>query len=79
MARVLLFGWFAEKAAWAERNLDVDGLEQLRKLISECHPDIAASLACGKGRAAVNHSLVNGDMLLKSDDEVAFFPPVSGG
>ncbi len=79
MAKVLLFGWFAEKAGWAERNIDADGLEQLRQLVGECHPDIAASLASGKGRAALNHSLVSGDMVIKADDEVAFFPPVSGG
>lgn len=30
-------------------------------------------------RVAVNQELVNGDVQLASGDEVAFFPPVSGG
>jgi molybdopterin synthase sulfur carrier subunit len=29
--------------------------------------------------SAVNHELVNSDQPIKSGDEVAFFPPVTGG
>jgi len=29
--------------------------------------------------AAVNHDMVNSEALIKSGDEVAFFPPVTGG
>lgn len=29
--------------------------------------------------SAVNHDMVNGEQLIKSGDEVAFFPPVTGG
>jgi len=29
--------------------------------------------------AAVNHDMVNNEELIKSGDEVAFFPPVTGG
>ncbi|MEY8215048.1 MAG: molybdopterin converting factor subunit 1 [Colwellia sp.] len=29
--------------------------------------------------AAVNHDMVNNEALIKSGDEVAFFPPVTGG
>ncbi len=32
-----------------------------------------------KLRAAVNQTLVQGDAALKAGDEVAFFPPVTGG
>ncbi|MFT6207270.1 MAG: molybdopterin converting factor small subunit, partial [Colwellia sp.] len=28
---------------------------------------------------AVNHQMVNNDFLVKAGDEVAFFPPVTGG
>jgi molybdopterin synthase sulfur carrier subunit len=28
---------------------------------------------------AVNHQMVNSDFLVKAGDEVAFFPPVTGG
>ena len=29
--------------------------------------------------SAVNHDMVNDEQLIKSGDEVAFFPPVTGG
>jgi len=29
--------------------------------------------------SAVNHDMVNSDQAIKSGDEVAFFPPVTGG
>jgi molybdopterin synthase sulfur carrier subunit len=29
--------------------------------------------------SAVNHDMVNSEQLIKSGDEVAFFPPVTGG
>ncbi len=29
--------------------------------------------------SAVNHEMVNSEYLIKSGDEVAFFPPVTGG
>lgn len=29
--------------------------------------------------SAVNHEMVNNDQVIKSGDEVAFFPPVTGG
>lgn len=35
--------------------------------------------ASRKLRAAVNQTLVQGDAPLKAGDEVAFFPPVTGG
>lgn len=30
-------------------------------------------------RAAINHTLVENDALIQAGDEVAFFPPVTGG
>lgn len=81
MARVLLFGWFAEKAGWEERQIVASTLAELAAHVAACHPDIAQSLASGRGRAAVNQSLADkdSDLQLSDADEVAFFPPVSGG
>ena len=40
----------------------------------------AAALAHGKAvRMALNQDMCSGDAPLKSGDEVAFFPPVTGG
>lgn len=79
MAQVLLFGWFAERAGWSERTLAAANLTELSQIVGDLHPNIAEALANGKGRAAVNQELAHGDMPLRSADEVAFFPPVSGG
>lgn len=79
MAQVLLFGWFAERAGWAERSIAAHSLSTLSRIVGDQHPDIAEALANGRGRAAVNQDLVTDDRLLSDGDEVAFFPPVSGG
>jgi molybdopterin synthase sulfur carrier subunit len=34
---------------------------------------------CRQIRAAINHELVSDDAPIKAGDEVAFFPPVTGG
>ena len=34
---------------------------------------------CGKVMTAVNHEYVDENYLLRDKDEVAFFPPVTGG
>ena len=40
----------------------------------------AAELAAGRAvRAAVNHELASADSPVAPGDEVAFFPPVTGG
>ena len=40
----------------------------------------AAALAQGKAvRMALNQDMCQGDAVLKAGDEVAFFPPVTGG
>ncbi len=43
--------------------------------------DIWANLFNGKQvvRAAINHELVDNMAVIKANDEVAFFPPVTGG
>lgn len=43
--------------------------------------DIWGALFAGKNntRAAINHALVENTAVIKVGDEVAFFPPVTGG
>lgn len=79
MANVLLFGWFAESAGWSERKIDAPNLFALRKIIAERLPDVEEALSSGKGRSAVNQAMEANDVPLQDGDEVAFFPPFSGG
>lgn len=64
-------------------SLTVDGpfgnVEQLRMSLAERNARFALALASDKLLAAVNQTLVSLDTPLSDGDEVAFFPPVTGG
>lgn len=57
---------------------DVNCLSDLISFLTEKNPDWAPFLS-GKLMTAVNHQMVTGDQALKAGDEVALFPPVTGG
>lgn len=52
-------------------------LQQLKSVIADQQPPIAAAINAAV--AAVNQEFAFADDLVKDGDEVAFFPPVSGG
>jgi molybdopterin synthase sulfur carrier subunit len=55
-------------------------LETVRALLAARGGAWAVELAPGRAfRAAVNQDVANGDTPVKDGDEVAFFPPVTGG
>ena len=54
-------------------------VETLRKHLAAKSDRWALALEDGKLLAAVNQTLVSFDHRLKVGDEVAFFPPVTGG
>ena len=48
--------------------------------VGEVWTDVSQNIKyAGKVMTAVNHEYVGEDHLLKNEDEVAFFPPVTGG
>ncbi|MGN1056466.1 MAG: molybdopterin converting factor subunit 1 [Comamonas sp.] len=52
----------------------------LRDELMARSPEAASALAHGKAvRMALNQDMCHGDAPLKAGDEVAFFPPVTGG
>ncbi len=58
----------------------VDTLEGVRALLAARGGAWAQELAAGRAyRAAVNQSVATGTTPVKAGDEVAFFPPVTGG
>lgn len=70
-------GTGAERIALPHSVQDLDGL---RALLIARGGAWAEELAPGKAiRAAVNQSLAGGETTISDGDEVAFFPPVTGG
>jgi len=82
MIKVVFFAALREKLDCSELSLNCDNLTTVA--------DVKAQLASKNEQwqqvfanssllSAVNHDIVNGDQVIKSGDEVAFFPPVTGG
>ena len=59
---------------------DVETVAELKVLLAQ-RGETWANLFSDKQtvRAAINHALVDNDARIKPGDEVAFFPPVTGG
>ncbi len=81
VTRVLLFGRLRDIAGWREQAIDPapTSLSALRAFIAGAWPDLAAALDGPGIQAAVNRTLVRGDIALAPGAEVAFLPPMSGG
>lgn len=78
MAKVLLFGRYADAAGWREREMDADCLSELTRAL-EADAELAEALARPGGQVAVNQAIVRGDPELSASDEVAYLPAMSGG
>jgi len=81
MINVLFFAQVRELVDCDHLQLDTpfSDVEQLRQTLAAKSERWALALESGKLLAAVNQTLVNFDHPLQDGDEVAFFPPVTGG
>mgnify|MGYP001812946767 CR=1 FL=1 len=84
MLKVLFFAGVKERLDCASRDVDwqesvasLDGLQA--QLCSEGGPLWYEVLEQPNMIRAVNQSVVTGNCVLRDGDEVAFFPPVTGG
>lgn len=83
--RVLYFAWVRQKVGVAEEALDdlpadVRTVGALVPFLAARSPGHAAAFANPRQvRAAVNQEFATPDTPVKPGDEVAFFPPVTGG
>jgi len=81
MVKILFFARLRQQLGMGEITLeDFSGsLNELRKTLCEQHPDWGPHLQRDDIRVAVNQELAQIGALVKAGDEVAFFPPVTGG
>ena len=82
--KVLYFARLKEAVNYSTEDIDLPAdiltVTALKNYLS-LRGEIWASLFNGKQvvRAAINHTLVDDLASIKAGDEVAFFPPVTGG
>jgi molybdopterin synthase sulfur carrier subunit len=83
MIQVLFFARFREELGVASEQIELDGLSTLDDLV-ECLRGRGGAwgrlfAADQRVMMAVNQELADKETTLKAGDEVAFFPPVTGG
>jgi molybdopterin synthase sulfur carrier subunit len=82
--RILYFGRLREEMGIPEEVLElppeVSNVENLRTRLLARGGAYAVAFAANKAvRFSVNQDLARNDTPIKAGDEIAFFPPVSGG
>ena len=82
--KVLFFAGLREQLGTAGEEIELPGgvatVGGLRAFLSEKGSSWKSAFADGKlVRAAVNQDMVQPGAAIKAGDEVAFFPPVTGG
>ncbi|WNO11525.1 molybdopterin converting factor subunit 1 [Teredinibacter sp. KSP-S5-2] len=80
--KVVFFGQLRELLACPELNLEaseVQTVAELRQTLKSRFNSMEEYLAEDKALVAVNQTMANDAATLSAGDEVAFFPPVTGG
>lgn len=87
MIKVLFFAQLRESLNCAELSINLEDstfssvvtLEQLREQLAITDATWQLNMQNNKLLMAVNQTIVDGCHVLQDGDEVAFFPPVTGG
>jgi sulfur-carrier protein len=82
MIRVVFLAQLREQLGVAELQVaaeSVASIAALKQYLVASHPQWEQFLSNSKLLVAVNHQYAKTDVEIKSGDEVAFFPPVTGG
>ncbi len=79
---VELCGRFADacgRMVSVELPQDEVQVRELFAALGKAYPQLVLAIASGRVRACVNEALVTAEAVVRPGDEVALFPPVSGG
>lgn len=79
MARVTMLGRLADAAGWREKVVEADTIGALRRALVAETPGLDLALRTDSAVVIVNDVVTRGDVVIGSDDEVGFMPPMSGG
>ena len=60
-------------------NINIKDINELKRYILKKYPDLKKHIDQDILRIAVNHEYVVENISLNTNDEIAIFPPVSGG
>ncbi|WP_027133818.1 molybdopterin converting factor subunit 1 [Geminicoccus roseus] len=82
--KILYFAWLRQRTGTSTETIDlppgVTNVTELLAHLGERHPSFAEAISArGVVRCAVNQRHVDRDHPVTAADEVAFFPPVTGG
>lgn len=82
MINIVFFAALREQLDCAELSVnanDAKTVDDIKQLLSDKNDLWQKTFANTSLLSAVNHDMVDGSHVVKSGDEVAFFPPVTGG
>lgn len=82
MIKVVFFAALREKLGCNEISIDhndITNVAQLKQALTKLNPEWHQPLQENTVLMAVNNDMVNAEHIVNSGDEVAFFPPVTGG
>ena len=82
--RVRYFAWLRHRTGCAEEEIElppgVADVTGLMAVLAQRHPGFGEAMRLpGVVRCAVNQAYAERDAAVRPGDEVAFFPPVTGG
>lgn len=82
MIKILFFGSLREQLNTGEIDVACDQsttIGELRKTLQQKNSDWQLALADNNILCAVNQTMSQDDATINDSDEIAFFPPVTGG
>ncbi|TWX56993.1 molybdopterin converting factor subunit 1 [Colwellia hornerae] len=82
MIKVIFFAALREQLGSAGTEINADSattVAEVKVALGEKNNNWQHYLTNNSLLCAVNHQMVNSDFSVKAGDEVAFFPPVTGG